>query len=149
MSDAVPVAIGEQVVFSKTVAESDVYLFAGITGDFAANHVDEAYMAGTPFAQRIAHGALLVGFMSTTSTRLIERCRARGMDATPVALGYDRVRFTSPVFFGDTITVTYTIATIDLDRLRTTADIAVTNQRGETVAVATGLLKWVPNAVTP
>ena len=66
-------AVGDQVRFSKTVSESDVYLFAGITGDLAPNHVDEEYMRGTPYGRRIAHGALLVGFMSTASTMMVER----------------------------------------------------------------------------
>ena len=63
---------------------------------------------------------------------------------TPVSLGYDRIRFTAPVFLGDTITVTYTIAEIDPTRRRSRSRIAVTNQRGETVAVAEHILKWVP-----
>ena len=36
---------GDRVTFSKTVGETDVYLFAGITGDFSVNHVNEQYMA--------------------------------------------------------------------------------------------------------
>ena len=39
-----PVSIGESSVFTKTVGESDIYGFAGITGDFAAPHVNEAFM---------------------------------------------------------------------------------------------------------
>jgi len=49
------------------------------------------------------------------------------------------------VFFGDTITVTYTIASIDRDKLRATADIKITKQDGTLIAVATHLLKWVKN----
>ena len=56
------VSIGEQVTFAKTVAESDVYMFAGITGDFSVNHVNEEYMKGTLYGKRIVHGALLIGF---------------------------------------------------------------------------------------
>ena len=67
------VAVGDEVTFSKTVAESDVYLFAGITGDLAPNHVDAEYMKRSAYGRRIAHGALLVGYMSTASTRIIQR----------------------------------------------------------------------------
>jgi acyl dehydratase len=49
------------------------------------------------------------------------------------------------VFFGDTITVTYTVASIDREKLRAAADIKITNQNGMLVAVATHLLKWVRN----
>jgi 3-hydroxybutyryl-CoA dehydratase len=138
------VSVGEKVRFSKTVSESDVYLFAGITGDLAPNHVDEEYMRGTPYGRRIAHGALLIGFMSTASTMMVERHGGLAEDETPVSLGYDRIRFTAPVFLGDTVSVTYTIAEVDPTRRRSTSKIEVTNQRGETVVVAEHILKWVP-----
>ena len=136
------------MLLSKTVGESDVYLFAGITGDLAGNHVNEEYMRGSRYGQRIAHGALLVGFMSTTSTMMIDRCVREGIADTPVSLGYDRIRFTAPVFINDTVTVTYRIREIDLERKRSRAEITVVNQRGETVAVAEHILKWVPNTGT-
>ena len=140
------VTVGEQVRFSKTVGESDIYMFAGITGDFSGNHVNEQYMSKLSFGHRIAHGALLVGFMSTTSTMMIARCVERGIDETPVSLGYDRIRFTAPVYINDTVSVTYTVAEIDEERRRALSDIEVVNQRGETVAVARHVLKWVPDA---
>ena len=140
------VAIGDRVRFSKTVSESDVYLFAGITGDLAPNHVDAAYMQNTPYGRRIAHGALLIGFMSTASTMIVERHGGLEGDEAPVSLGYDRIRFTAPVFFGDTITVTYTIAEIDPVRRRSKSRVEVINQNGEIVAVAAHILKWVPKS---
>jgi 3-hydroxybutyryl-CoA dehydratase len=140
------VEVGERVTFSKTVSESDVYLFAGITGDFAGNHVNEHYMKRSPYGGRIAHGALLVGYMSTTSTMMCAKSVARGIAETPVSLGYDRVRFLKGVKLGDTVTVAYTIAEIDPARRRSRAKIEVTNQHGELCAVAEHLLKWVGNA---
>ncbi|MDH3713988.1 MAG: MaoC/PaaZ C-terminal domain-containing protein [Gammaproteobacteria bacterium] len=137
------VAVGESVSFSKTVSESDVYLFAGITGDLSPNHVNKAYMERSGYGRLMAHGALLVGYMSTTSTMAI--AHARDADETPVSLGYDRIRFLLPVFLGDTITVQYTIKGIDVERRRSTADIAVRNQEDQLVAVAQHILKWVPN----
>ena len=138
--------VGDQVRFSKTVSESDVYLFAGITGDLAPNHVDEEYMRGTPYGRRIAHGALLIGFMSTASTMMVERRGGLAQDETPVSLGDDRIRFTAPVFLGDPITVTYTVADVDPSRRRSRSRIEVTNQQGETVAVAEHILKRVPKS---
>jgi 3-hydroxybutyryl-CoA dehydratase len=137
------VAIDEAVSFSKTVGETDIYLFAGITGDFSGNHVNEEYMKDSRYGKRIAHGALMVGYMSTASTMMIERCVRRGIDSTPVSLGYDRVRFVGPVYIGDTITVSYRIREIDRERDRSRACVEVTNQRGETVAVAEHILAWV------
>jgi 3-hydroxybutyryl-CoA dehydratase len=139
------VSLGEQVKFSKTVAESDVYQFAGITGDFSVNHVNEEYMKGTIYGRRIAHGALLIGFMSTTSTMMIDRSVARGSDETAVSLGYERIRFLKPVYFGDTITVTYTIEKIDPAARRSWAKVEIANQQDELVAVGQHLMKWTPN----
>jgi 3-hydroxybutyryl-CoA dehydratase len=139
------VEIGDAVSVSKTIGESDVYVFAGITGDFSGNHVNEAFMAGTSYGRRIVHGALLVGFMSTASTLMIDKSGGPTADETPVSLGYDRIRFLLPVFFGDTITVNYKITAIDEERRRSTSDIEVRNQKGEVVAVAHHILKWVPN----
>ena len=101
------VAVGDTTTFSKTVGEYDVYSFAGISGDFAPNHVNKAYMEKSSYGALIAHGALLVGYMSTASTQMATRSRADA-SVTGVSLGYDRMRFLAPVFFGDTITVTYT-----------------------------------------
>ncbi|MCL6607521.1 MAG: dehydratase [Geminicoccaceae bacterium] len=140
----VPVRVGQSVSFAKTVGESDVYLFAGITGDLSPNHVNEQVMAGTSYGRRIAHGALLVGFMSTCSTRMIEQAPPTP-DATPVSLGYDRIRFLAPVFIGDTLTFTYAIVEVDPARRRSRARIEAVNQHGTLVAVAEHILKWVAN----
>jgi len=138
------VSVRDRVSFSKTVSESDVYLFAGVTGDLAPVHVNQALMEKSAYGQRIAHGALVVGFMSTTSSMMVEQSRdGHGKGETPVSLGYDRVRFLAPVFFGDTITINYEITAVDEVRRRSTADIKAVNQHGETVAIATHVLKWV------
>ena len=139
---------GDRVSFSKTVGETDVYLFAGITGDFSGNHVNEEYMKRSSYGRRIAHGALLVGFMSTTSSLMIAEVERKGIDETPVSLGYDRVRFIKPVFINDTVTVTYTISEIDLDKRRSRAKVEVVNQDGATVAVAEHIMVWVKNPTT-
>ena len=64
--------VGMEVSFSKTISESDVYGFAGISGDFSPNHVDHEYMSTTRYQQRIAHGVLTMALMSTCSTKLID-----------------------------------------------------------------------------
>lgn len=138
-------AVGNAVSFSKTVGESDVYLFAGITGDLSPNHVNEAEMRRSSYGRRIAHGALLVGYMSTASTMICERLKNARAEETPVSLGYDRIRFLGPVFIGDTITVSYHIEEVDAERRRTRARITIVNETGETVAVAEHILKWVRN----
>jgi 3-hydroxybutyryl-CoA dehydratase len=132
-----PLAIGRTYTFSKTVGESDVYLFAGITGDLSPNHVNDEYMARTRYGKRIAHGVLSIGFMSTCSTMVIDAIGQR----PAVSYGYDRIRFVKPIFIGDTITVEYRIAERDDARGMTRADVSVKNQHGEVCTVATHLLK--------
>jgi 3-hydroxybutyryl-CoA dehydratase len=139
------VSVGDQVSFSKTVGEYDVYGFAGITGDFSGNHVDEEFMKRSVYGRRIAHGVLLVGYMSTCSTMMIAKARGTDAGETPVSLGYDRIRFLGAVFIGDTITVTYRIAEIDPERRRSRSEIEVRNQHGDLVAVAQHILKWTKN----
>src|SRR3979409_2063673 len=62
------IAFGCRTRFPKTVSESDVYLFAGITGDLDPNHVDEEYCRKTSLGHRVAHGALIVGHTTPASS---------------------------------------------------------------------------------
>jgi 3-hydroxybutyryl-CoA dehydratase len=140
----IPLATGDRATFRKTVGESDVYLFSGITGDFSPNHIDEIAMQRSPYGRRVAHGALIIGYMSAVSTRILADLDHARTKLTPVSLGYDRVRFLKPVFIGDTIEVRYQVTTVDSERLRTTSDITVVNQHGETVAVAQHVLRFLP-----
>jgi 3-hydroxybutyryl-CoA dehydratase len=130
--------VGKIVTVRKTVSESDVYLFAGITGDFSPNHVDEAYMRTTRYGRRIAHGALAVGLMSQASTKMIA-----GLPGTIVSYGYDRVRFPAPLFIGDTVTVTYEIVERDPASRKTFARVTCATENGSVVAAATHILKVV------
>jgi hypothetical protein len=124
------VKVGDSVTFAKTVGETDIYLFAGVTGDFSVNHVNEQYMAHSKFGRRIAHGALIVGYMSTCSTMMIDKCRGATRETTPVSLAY-------------------TIAEVDAQKRQSLADIEVVNQNGARVAVARHILRWVKNADGP
>jgi 3-hydroxybutyryl-CoA dehydratase len=134
--------LGLSVTFRKTVSESDVYLFAGITGDLSPNHVDEEFMKATPYGGRIAHGALLVGYMSGCSTDIVEKCSS--MRAYhPVSLGYDNIRFLKGVLIGDTIQLDYKITAVDEAKSRTVAEITIANQRNELCAVATHIMTWL------
>ena len=145
MTKEFPIDIGAFVSFSKTVSESDVYGFAGITGDFAPNHVNEEYMRKSGYGARIAHGALMVGYMSTASSAILDKYARPTPNETAVSLGYDRIRFLGAVYFGDTITVTYAVTEIAEERRRSSATIKVVNQKGDVVAIATHILKWVSN----
>ncbi len=132
------VKVGLSTRVTKTVSESDVYLFAGITGDFDPNHVDEEYCRKTSLGHRVAHGALIVGYTSAASTRILQ-----DFDRPMVSVGYERIRFLKPVYFGDTLTIDYVIESIERERERTIAKIEVKNQNDELVAVLTHIMQLV------
>jgi len=125
--------VGATSSLAKTISESDVYLFAGITMDLAPQHVNEAYMKDHAFGRRVAHGVLVLGFASAVSAQL-----SAEQGITVVSYGYDRVRFVAPVFFGDTVTATATVARVESPR--TYLDVVVTNQDGTVCAIAAHVL---------
>lgn len=138
------VEVGQHYTFAKTVGETDVTLFAGITGDFSDTHVNDQYMKEkSNLGRRIAHGALLVGYMSTVSTISIAHVIHReGLTDFPVSSGYNKVRFLKPVFLGDTITAHYKVTSVDKEGGRSFANVEVVNQHGDTVAVAEHIMRW-------
>ena len=122
------IEIGLSESFTKTVSESDAYLFAGITGDFYPLHVDEAFAKTTRFKTRIVHGALLVGFISTVMAKINAHLPPPG----GVSYRYD-IRFVGPVMFGDTITTTLTVREKNPERRQFVMDALCSNQNGEAV----------------
>jgi 3-hydroxybutyryl-CoA dehydratase len=137
----VPFEIGDSCTFTKTISESDVYMFAGITGDFSQMHTNEAFMNTTKYKTRIVHGVLTFALGSTASTLIQTQAKA---EIPSVSYGYDRLRFVKPVYFGDTVTATYTIIEIDNENLKSVGKVEVVNQKGEVVVVANHILKFFP-----
>lgn len=90
------ISIGDSASFTKTMSETDIYLFAGITGDLNPAHVDAVTAADGMFKQRIAHGMLSGSFISTV---LAMKLPGPGT----IYLGQE-LSFRGPVFIGDTIT---------------------------------------------
>lgn len=137
------IAPGESARFTKTITERDLLLTAEITGDHDPLHVDAAYAARTPYGQRIAHGALVLGLLSATASEIAHRAIAGGAEGTPVSLGYDKVRFLRPVFIGDTLTAEYQVEATDEAAARAESACRVINQAGDTCLVARHILRWV------
>jgi len=131
---------GTVVELSRTIAESDVYQFAGITGDGGRNHQDESYMRTTRYGRRLVQGAYLIGLMSAASV-----VWAEGLNTPGVSYGYDRVRFIGPVFIGDTVRVRYELAAWDDAQAIARSKVTCHNERGDVVAVATHILKFFPD----
>lgn len=124
--------IGMKASFSKTVTETDVYLFAGISGDFNPMHVNEEFAKLTPFGTRIAHGALPQSLIAPVlGTRL------PGLGTIAVEI---TTRFTAPTFFGDTITATAEVVELIEDKRRIRLKLTWTNQRSELVASGEALV---------
>ena len=117
--------MGQAASFSKTVSESDVYLFAGISGDFNPVHVDAEYAKEGMFKKRVAHGILTASFISTVlGTKL----------PGPGAIyAKQDLKFLAPVFIGDTLTATCTVKEIIAEKKRVIMDCVVSNQDGAKV----------------
>ena len=128
---------GETFTFAKTFSETDVYLFAGISGDYYPLHTNAEYAEKTPYGQRLVHGILTFSLASTVSGYAAKKGRENA-----ASLCYNNVRFLKPVFYGDTITATYTIVKIIDEKMRTEARCVMTNQRGEEVLTCDHILKF-------
>lgn len=124
--------IGQSGEFSKTIGESDVYGFAGITGDFNPLHINEKKAGSMYFGKRIVHGMLTASFLSTVI--------AGSMPGPGTIYMEQNSRFLRPVFLGDTITAKVTIAEL-LERGRARLTTIVTNQDGAIVVDGTALVK--------
>ena len=117
--------IGDSASFTKTVSETDVYLFAGISGDFNPAHVNQTEAEKGMFGKRIAHGMLSAGFISAVLGTLLH-------GPGTIYMGQE-LRFTKPVAIGDTITATATVAEMIIEKNRVILDTVCTNQNGEIV----------------
>lgn len=85
----------------RTITETDIVIHAGQSGDFFPHHMDEEWCKTQPFKQRIAHGTLIF----TVAIGLT----ADFVNEVSMTYGYERLRFTKPVFINDTIKVVITI----------------------------------------
>lgn len=124
--------IGMSASYAKTISESDVYLFAGISGDNNPIHVNEEYAKNTPFGGRIVHGMFSAALISTVAgTRL----------PGPGCIYIDQsIKFKAPVHIGETACATLTITDINLrhKRVKCRTDVHVGDR-----LVATGEATFV------
>jgi 3-hydroxybutyryl-CoA dehydratase len=120
-----PLLVGQTASFRKTVTETDVVLFAGVTGDTNPAHLDQVWAEQSSFGGRIAHGMLSAGFISAVlGTRL----------PGPGTIYLEQsLRFTRPVRIGDTVTATAEIVEIIPAKRRVRLTTTCTNQNGEVV----------------
>ena len=117
--------IGDVAEFSKTVSESDIYLYAGLTGDFNPAHINEDYAKKTFFKTRIAHGMLSAGFISTVI--------GNKLPGTGTIYVAQNLSFLAPVRIGDTITANVEVIDIMHEKNRARLKTTCFNQEGTQV----------------
>ena len=117
--------LGQKASVTKTIEAADVYTYAGIIGDINPVHVNAEYAKTTRFGQRIAHGMLTASFFSTIVGMLIP-----GADA--IYCG-QTLKFTAPVYFGDTITAEAEVTKIIPEKRMIVMSTIVKNQDGKIV----------------
>lgn len=109
----------------KTITDTDIYLYAGISGDFNPAHVNQVEAEKGMFGKRIAHGMLSAGLISAVLGTMLP-------GPGTIYMGQE-LRFTKPVFVGDTITATITVAELIPEKNRAKLETVCTNQDGEVV----------------
>ena len=129
--DKLGVDVGTKVSHMKTVTETDIGMFAGVSGDFNPVHMCEEYAKKTFFGGRIAHGVIAIGLISAAMTKL------PGL----VIFLSDSNKFLAPVRIGDSITVTAEVIKAKKDKGIITLKTTCTNQKGETVVEGEWMLR--------
>jgi 3-hydroxybutyryl-CoA dehydratase len=117
--------VGQTAQFSKTIAECDVYLYAGLTGDLNPAHINQAYAEQTAFRTRIAHGMLPAGFISAVL--------GNQLPGPGTIYVQQSLKFKAPVAMGDTITATVEVVEILAEKKRVRLKTVCTNQQDTVV----------------
>ena len=117
--------IGDQAEFSKTVSESDIYLYAGITGDFNPAHVNQAYAEKTFFKSRIAHGLLSAGLISAVIGTILP--------GPGTIYLKQELSFIAPVYIGDTITASVEVVEVNVSKNHVLLKTICRNQENKNI----------------
>ena len=119
------ISIGDTFKKERLVTDELVRAFAEVSGDYNPIHLDEEFAGTTRFGRRIAHGMLSGAFISAVL----------GYEITEKKIVYlsQTLKFTAPVFIGDTVTTTATVTAIREGKNIIAMDTTCTNQNGETV----------------
>jgi len=119
------IQVGDFATFTKTISESDVYMYAGISGDFNPAHINAVEAEKGIFKERIAHGMLTASLISTVlGTQL--------PGPGTIYLSQD-LSFKKPVKFGDTIEAKVEVIERIEEKNRLILRTTCTNQHGEIV----------------
>ncbi|MBK8029658.1 MAG: MaoC family dehydratase N-terminal domain-containing protein [Anaerolineae bacterium] len=130
------IELGQKMVTrGRTITEADIVAFAGLTGDYNPMHTDAEYMKGSAFGQRIAHGMLTLSYAVGQAYQL------GFMERTVIAFRGLEMKFSLPVFIGDTLHVELVV--LEKKEARrlgggtVTLEVKIINQDGKTVQSGT------------
>jgi len=126
------IKVGDTAAFAKTISESDVVQYAGITGDVNPIIVDEEFAFTTPYKKRLVHGMLVASFFSNiVGTKL--------PGPGTIHISY-KVRFLTPGFIGDTLQTKVKVTEIDKSINYVTLEVVCINQNGVVVMEGSGVV---------
>lgn len=130
------IKIGDSFSKERLVTDELVRAFAEVSGDYNPIHLDEEFAKNTRFGRRIAHGMLSGAFISAVL----------GYEFAEKKIVYlsQTLKFTAPVYIGDTVTTTATITNIREDKNIVTMDTVCTNQNGEVVVKGESAVMVLP-----
>ena len=124
--------VGDTFSWGKTITETDVVIFAGITGDFNPLHTNEEYAKKSFFKGRIAHGLLVEAIMGAAGAQYFQGAY----------LGHT-MSFKAPARIGDTITANIEIVKIREDKQIITYKNVGTNQNGDVIVEGECVIKYM------
>jgi 3-hydroxybutyryl-CoA dehydratase len=119
--------IGDKFTSDRLVTDELIRAFAEVSGDFNPIHLDEDFAKKTRFGQRIAHGMLSGAFISAVLGNEFKDTKIVYLSQT--------MKFTAPVFIGDTVTTTATVTNIREDKPIITCETICANQNGEKLVI--------------
>lgn len=119
------IQIGDKFSSERQVTDEVIRKFADVSGDHNPIHLDEEFAKTTRFGKRIAHGMLSAAFISAVMGNEFKGKTVIYLSQT--------MKFTAPVYIGDTVTTTSTVSNIREDKGIVTMETVCTNQDGETL----------------
>jgi len=127
------IKIGDEASLTRTITETHIVLYAGLTGDMNPVHMDAEQAGQSMFKERIAHGMLVAGLISAVLGNQLP-------GPNTIYLGQD-LKFTAPVKIGDTVTATVTVTDKRDDKRIIKLRTIVSNQDGDTVIDGNAVMK--------
>jgi 3-hydroxybutyryl-CoA dehydratase len=130
------IKIGDTFSTTREVTDEVVRKFAEVSGDFNPLHLDEEFAKTTRFGRRVAHGMLGASYISAVL--------GNEFHGKTVIYLSQALKFTAPVYIGDTVTATATITAIREDKNIVTLATNCTNQNGETLITGESVAMVLP-----